>query len=425
MSPVQSATDIPQREPAVLPKSHQKGRQPTQSARLAVPFAIASFLAVASGCGVAAAAGVSPGVWGRNAAAWVIGALLAGLVARIQPAGLCRAILVVTPPAFLLSLYSTGQSGVHRWIALGPLHWNVAFLCLPAATVALATTVRNRSRWTPWAALLIALALVLQPDASQATAFAAAGVFVLLAASPSPARIVTGIFLVIAAILTWTLPDPLQPVPEVEGILALAGTVSVGIAALCAISLAATAVSPLFARNKRCPEAHLPSQALSVYFLTCAAMPLFGAFPVPLLGMSVSPIIGYWLGIGTLLAIHTTESTRSYPGITELSNNRNPKHNKHLPPNQNTAQTSPAHPPATIRQPNPSLANEHHVGVPPRFVHCRIPIPKPHPITSNRRCRRRSPAGPRSRLRVFRISACRHFHSVQSQSVHCKSVERD
>lgn len=31
-------------------------------------------------------------------------------------------------------------------------------------------------------------------------------------------------------------------------------------------------------------------------------MPLVGAFPVPLTGMGMSPILGFWLGIGVLSA---------------------------------------------------------------------------------------------------------------------------
>ena len=46
-------------------------------------------------------------------------------------------MLLLTPLALLLSLAGAGHSGVHRWIRLGPLHWNVAFLLLPASSLAL------------------------------------------------------------------------------------------------------------------------------------------------------------------------------------------------------------------------------------------------------------------------------------------------
>ncbi len=98
-----------------------------------LPLASSSFpcLAVATGCMVARSAGVGPGVWARNVGAWVIGALSMPLVARIRPATLFRTVMLLTPLALLISLFNPGQSGVHRWIVLGPLNWNAAFLFLP------------------------------------------------------------------------------------------------------------------------------------------------------------------------------------------------------------------------------------------------------------------------------------------------------
>ena len=126
----------------------------------------------------AAANGAPPTLWGRNAIVWLIGALIGLALARQNPARLTTAILLLTPLALLLSLWNPGQSGVHRWLSLGPLNWNVALLYL-------------------------------QPDASQATAFALAICLHQPLAIPF-------------AVLAWTRPDPLLPVPEVEGIIALA-----------------------------------------------------------------------------------------------------------------------------------------------------------------------------------------------------------
>jgi hypothetical protein len=49
--------------------------------------------------------------------------------------------------------------------------------------------------------------------------------------------------------------------------------------------------------------AHSAALALFVYFLGCMLMPLCGAFPVPLVGMGMSPILGFWFGIGTLMNV--------------------------------------------------------------------------------------------------------------------------
>jgi len=42
------------------------------------------------------------------------------------------------------------------------------------------------------------------------------------------------------------------------------------------------------------------AHALSAYLLLTMIAPAIGAFPVPLMGMGMSPIIGSWLGVGCL-----------------------------------------------------------------------------------------------------------------------------
>jgi cell division protein FtsW (lipid II flippase) len=247
----------------------------------------------------------------RNASAWVIGAVLAQLVARLPPTRLFRAVWLLAPMALLIGLLGPGQSGVHRWISLGPLNWNVAFLALPAATVAIAAAARGPSRAAWWAALVMELGLCLQPDASQATAFAAAIVVALLMERPlGRVRLAVGLFFVLATGIAWTRPDPLKPLPEVEGILELACAVSWPMAILCVASLAAVIASPLSALSKAFPDARSPAVALGVYFLACTLAPLFGAFPVPLIGIGMSPILGFWLGIGALMAACRSEPDR-------------------------------------------------------------------------------------------------------------------
>jgi hypothetical protein len=50
-------------------------------------------------------------------------------------------------------------------------------------------------------------------------------------------------------------------------------------------------------------------------------MPLFSAFPVPLVGIGMSPIIGFWFGIGALMTVcdhaKPTDDT-SDAGIVEV-----------------------------------------------------------------------------------------------------------
>ena len=151
--------------------------------------------------------------------------------------------------------------------------------------------------------MLIQVELVIQPDASQATAFAAATIVTVLTTRSAWEARATSLFFLLTSVVAWIRPDRLAPLPEVEGILTLAGAVSRPVAALCVSSLAGVTIAPLLARkivrDRECPAA----VALSVYFLGCMLMPLFGAFPIPLTGMGMSPILGFWLGIGALNAV--------------------------------------------------------------------------------------------------------------------------
>lgn len=289
--------------------------------RLAASFGIASLIAVASGCLVASVGGASPRVWGPSAAAWVLGAALAWLTGRVPPALFLRAVVLLGIVSVLLSLFDPGVDGVHRWVELGPLRWNVAFLWLPATSVALVAATRSGLRWSWWAALMIQAALWVQPDASQATAFAASFLSILFPTDPRRrAHLGVSLLFALIAASTWTRPDSLAPVAEVEGILQLAVAHSRAVAAVSVVSLIAAAASPLLALSSAQPLASPAGVALSVYFLVCTAMPCFGAFPVPLMGMGMSPIVGFWLGIGALTAVCDSAMPGSAPSGLRHSN---------------------------------------------------------------------------------------------------------
>jgi len=157
------------------------------------------------------------------------------------------------------------------------VRFNAAELLLPSAVVTLDSQILLSF------ALLILLAL--QPDASQAVAFAGA----LIVTAIASGRFWFAASLAVVAALSFVRPDTLAPVPEVEGIIALATPLQ---AAIAVLALAGTVVAPLLFR----------SYSLTIYLALCALAPLFGAFPVPLVGMGVSPILGAWLGFGALMS---------------------------------------------------------------------------------------------------------------------------
>lgn len=268
-------------------------------------FAAASLFAVAVGAVVCALSGVPAGLWGRNLAAWLAGGLAAWALARWAGERTLRAVALLGPLGVAAALLGDGQQGVHRWLDLGPLYVNAAMLLVPALVVAVAVLAQRSSWW--WLPALLTLgALVLQPDASQATAFALALCVAALGLPSLSARLrwgVAGVALALAAV-SWTRPDPLAPVAEVEEVIRLAALLSPWLAALSVLSLAAFAATPVFAaRASPVAAVRWAGCALGALFLSWSAAPAFGAFPVPLVGVGLSPILGAWLGLGLLAAV--------------------------------------------------------------------------------------------------------------------------
>lgn len=268
-------------------------------------FAATSLLAVAAGAVVCALSGVPAGVWGRNLAAWIVGALAAAALSRWAGARTLRAVAVLTPLGMAAPMLARGQEGVHRWLDLGPLHMNAAMLLLPPFVVALVVLAQRRAWW--WIAALLALGgLVLQPDASQATALALALCVAAFGARTSSPRLGWGVAVVGLALaaVSWMRPDPLQPVAEVEEVIQLAAGLSPWLAALSVLALAAFVATPAWtARANPAPIVRTAGYALSALLLVWCLAPAVGAFPVPLVGVGLSPILGAWLGVGLLAAV--------------------------------------------------------------------------------------------------------------------------
>lgn len=260
-------------------------------------FGAASLIAVLAGCWTAHAAGVPGSVWTRMIGGWLAGLMLALVLSRGVPKGTRRASVIIVAIIVLLGLVWTdsGLQGVHRWIVFGPVRLNVAALLLPLAVVVLA-----EFGWAPVAMLLITVLLAAQPDASQASGFAVAAIVLLGAGDRRRVALWVIPIIPLVAAGSWLRPDPLASVAEVEGIVGLAWAQARVLAIVAVVALVVAALVPLATKEKR--GVAPANAALAAYMLVTAAMPLIGAFPVPLIGMSVSPIIGWWLGIGALAA---------------------------------------------------------------------------------------------------------------------------
>lgn len=271
---------------------------PSSPGRGLALFGLLSLLATAIGCGVASASGVPMAVWVRNPIAWAVGAVLAAAMLARAGGRVELAVMAAAPLGLLATLADPGRLGVHRWIDLGPLYVNAAQVLLPPAIVALAA--RRESLGSAAVAAAAMALLVAQPDASQATALGAA-VLVAIGAAPLTrrARVPAMAAVGLAVAASWLRADPLEPVPEVEEILRLAWEISPFVAIAAGIALLA-ALGAL--ARVRAPEVRCGARALAAYALVSAAAALAGPFPVPLVGMAVSPILGLWLGAGLLAA---------------------------------------------------------------------------------------------------------------------------
>jgi hypothetical protein len=256
-------------------------------------FALASLLTITCGAVVMANSGLGPGLWSRNLIAWIAGAGFAALIGHFPPSNKC--ILPVAIGMLAITFLMHGQSGVHRWFGVGPLQINPAALILPITIVSLHT-----DRFS-MLLVIVFLLLFFQPDASQATALAAgAALFVMMAPVRLPVRLMAGFVIALSAGLSWLQPDPLLPVPHVEGIASLAWAQSPLLAAGMISTLIITGLSPLLMWKE--PTKRAVASALAGYFSVSALAAAFGAFPVPLAGYGVSFVLGWWLAMGHLLS---------------------------------------------------------------------------------------------------------------------------
>jgi hypothetical protein len=263
--------------------------------------------ALAVGILVMRASGVPAMAWGQNLAACVIGILLCLALARPRSSRRGEAALLAAGVLALGCLAATwldpGVRDVHRWLRLGPVRVHAGALVLPAVLATLAGLERAGRRHvsTPLS-IATALLLALQPDAAQATAFAAGAVVLLLPRKRADGdpwiRLVP---LLALAGLSWLRRDPLAPVPHVEGIVGLAIELGTGWGAAAVASLLLLPVPFFAARGQGDGRTGL---AIGTYLVVTILAPAFAHFPVPVLGQGASPIIGYFAAIGLLRRSH-------------------------------------------------------------------------------------------------------------------------
>ncbi|CAN5169885.1 hypothetical protein BH09PSE2_BH09PSE2_24700 [soil metagenome] len=234
-----------------------------------------------------------------------MGGVLALGLSRM-PGGWVRWALLLAPLGLAATFVAPGLSGVHRWVAAGPISFKMAELLLATFVVAAAS---GRASFVVRliCTLAVLLLLIAQPDASQAVAVAGGAIAAILkSGAPSLRRALACVGIAVVAALALSRPDPLAPVPRVEGVLQLAAAYSHLLAAAAVVALGVSASAPLVLRSSA-GAASAAAVGLSAYFALAALAPLLGAFPVPLMGLGVSPILGAWLGFGSLMSLAAAE----------------------------------------------------------------------------------------------------------------------
>lgn len=233
---------------------------------------------------------VPTGMWALNVAAAAIGASTAafatGWRGPAKPLGKslrCGALLAVV--ALLgATLPAQGTEGVHRWLPLGPVQIHTGALLLPPLLVALLES--------PWmtavvGAFAVLVVLALQPDSAQAAAFCAAWICIVGARREKGAAAVIAVS-VMLAVVSVLRPDPLEPVPHVEGIVGMAAAQGRNLAVAALVSLAVLPLAQLM-----CLEKWL-GLVLATYTAGLLMAAWIGHHPVPILGYGTSPILGYY-----------------------------------------------------------------------------------------------------------------------------------
>jgi cell division protein FtsW (lipid II flippase) len=148
--------------------------------------------------------------------------------------------------------------------------------------------------------MISAAVIAVQPDASQAIAFAAAVVVVLLQRRlPSRIDRIAAAVCVGGSAVALSRPDPLEAVPHVEGIVSLAASSG---AAWLATAIVALLLLPLpFVVESVKHRGHYEGLGLAAYFFTVCVASFVAPFPVPILGYGLSPNLGYFVALGWIV----------------------------------------------------------------------------------------------------------------------------
>ncbi|HEX6277252.1 MAG TPA: hypothetical protein VFZ53_29625 [Polyangiaceae bacterium] len=202
------------------------------------------------------------------------------------------------------TLLGASVDGVLRWHLIGPLRIHCSALLAPVLIVAAAGAVRARPVATGLCLTACQLVHVAQPDAGQATALGVAAAWLLLKEASLPVARALGIANAAAIAIAWMRPDPLPPAPFVEDIIAVAFRSAPLLGVVALLSMIPVVIAPLAPTHAAAATTGKSARvSLALYLAGTIVVPVFGEFPVPLLGFGPSPVVGAFLGLAALDAL--------------------------------------------------------------------------------------------------------------------------
>ncbi|PEJ57693.1 cell division protein [Bacillus sp. AFS002410] len=243
---------------------------------------------------------VSASIYGQNIVISIVGGIISFLVLLRGPKTLKNKtnIIVITCIFILLLLtfFDEGLHGVHRWLAIGPLRLNIAFVFVPLLIIHLSNLMKSKAIWITFSFILFfTLLLYFQPDASQLTAFTIAiSISLLSVKKHKKTQVLLFIIFILLIVYNWSHLDKLAPVSYVEDILSLVKDMGIGWLISAIISLIILLMPFFFIPPN---NAKLLSFSLGTYLAICILSSFFGNFPVPIIGYGTSPFIGYFIAL--------------------------------------------------------------------------------------------------------------------------------
>lgn len=269
-----------------------------------LPLRIASISPIVGSLVVLSLADVGRGVWITHLLAISFGCALVFVGSHFSYLGgrkiTAFSVIILTLLGLAATLLGESSSGPERWIAVGPVNLYIAPLLLPSFIAACSVIVGkdNKYQMIIFAAVLVtALLLALQPDASQVLGLTVASAVVVAQRRLGVFRLGFVVCL-LAGVTIWafSLPDPLQPVPHVEEVFALALGHSL-FAGLAIIASAVALIVGLWIQSFRGP---FWLSAVASYYMVLFVCSTIGITPAPLLGYGAGPILGFGLIVGLL-----------------------------------------------------------------------------------------------------------------------------